>query len=180
MYIHTLHCGQFINGYFTCTCTVGGCIPGVQCTVVRLSMDILLAPALLEAVFQEYNALWLGYQWILYLHLHCWRLYPRSTMHCDMSLIQQYMKCGLICTVMHACILYWSKSRYYCRYMANNRGSGGCSVVAGEMCFLTLVLQIPAGVQSHHKIRLSGRGIPRLNGYGSGDHYVHIKIQIPK
>ena len=48
------------------------------------------------------------------------------------------------------------------------------------MCFLTPVLQIPAGVQSHHKIRLSGRGIPRLNGYGSGDHYVHIKIQIPK
>ena len=43
----------------------------VQCTVVRLSMDIVLAPALLEAVFQEYTALWLGYQWILYLHLHC-------------------------------------------------------------------------------------------------------------
>ena len=29
----------------------------VQCTVVRLSVDILLAHALLEAVFQKYNAL---------------------------------------------------------------------------------------------------------------------------
>ncbi|XP_065884980.1 dnaJ homolog subfamily A member 3, mitochondrial-like isoform X2 [Dysidea avara] len=41
-------------------------------------------------------------------------------------------------------------------------------------------LKIPAGVQSHHRIRLSGRGIPKLNRYGSGDHYVHVKIAIPK
>lgn len=41
-------------------------------------------------------------------------------------------------------------------------------------------LQIPAGVQSHHRIRLSGRGIPKLNHYGNGDHYVNIKIATPK
>ena len=40
--------------------------------------------------------------------------------------------------------------------------------------------QVPAGVQSHHKIKLADRGIPRLNGYGNGDHFVHIKIRIPK
>ena len=39
---------------------------------------------------------------------------------------------------------------------------------------------IPAGVQSHHKIRLTGRGIPRINGTGKGDHYLHVKISIPK
>lgn len=36
-------------------------------------------------------------------------------------------------------------------------------------------------MQSHHTIRLRGRGIPRLNGGGGkGDHLVHIKIKIPK
>lgn len=43
-----------------------------------------------------------------------------------------------------------------------------------------IVVKIPKGVQSHHRIRLSGRGIPRLNSFGTGDHYVHIKIRIPK
>ena len=41
-------------------------------------------------------------------------------------------------------------------------------------------LQIPAGVQSHHRIRLAGRGITRLDGNGIGDHYVHLKIKVPK
>lgn len=40
--------------------------------------------------------------------------------------------------------------------------------------------QIPAGVQSHHRIRLAGRGITRLDGNGLGDHYVHLKIRVPK
>ncbi|XP_019850859.1 PREDICTED: dnaJ homolog subfamily A member 3, mitochondrial-like isoform X1 [Amphimedon queenslandica] len=44
----------------------------------------------------------------------------------------------------------------------------------------TLDLKIPAGIQSHHRLRLSGRGIPRLNGYGNGDHYIHIRIKVPK
>lgn len=41
-------------------------------------------------------------------------------------------------------------------------------------------LQIPAGVQSDQKIRLSGKGIARFSGYGFGDHYVHVKVKIPK
>ncbi|XP_064404776.1 dnaJ homolog subfamily A member 3, mitochondrial-like isoform X2 [Halichondria panicea] len=43
-----------------------------------------------------------------------------------------------------------------------------------------IMLKIPAGVQSHHRIKLTNRGIPQLNGYGKGDHYVHVKISIPK
>lgn len=44
----------------------------------------------------------------------------------------------------------------------------------------TLNLTIPAGIQTDQRIRLSGKGIPRVSGYGYGDHYVHIKIKIPK
>ncbi|XP_038055184.1 dnaJ homolog subfamily A member 3, mitochondrial-like isoform X2 [Patiria miniata] len=40
-------------------------------------------------------------------------------------------------------------------------------------------LSIPGGTQSHTRIRLPGKGISRVNGYGYGDHYVHIKIQVP-
>nr|XP_022327662.1 protein tumorous imaginal discs, mitochondrial-like isoform X1 [Crassostrea virginica]XP_022327788.1 protein tumorous imaginal discs, mitochondrial-like isoform X1 [Crassostrea virginica] len=41
-------------------------------------------------------------------------------------------------------------------------------------------LKIPAGTQSHDRIRVSGKGISRVNSYGYGDHYVHFKIKIPK
>eukprot|EP00794_Sanderia_malayensis_P006778 gene6778-7541_t len=41
-------------------------------------------------------------------------------------------------------------------------------------------LKVPPGTQSHQQFRMTGRGIPRLNGYGKGDHYVHVKIYIPK
>lgn len=41
-------------------------------------------------------------------------------------------------------------------------------------------LQIPPGIQTDQKIRLAGKGIPRLNSFGYGDHYVHIKMKIPK
>uniref|UniRef100_A0A3B3DB73 DnaJ homolog subfamily A member 3, mitochondrial n=1 Tax=Oryzias melastigma TaxID=30732 RepID=A0A3B3DB73_ORYME len=44
----------------------------------------------------------------------------------------------------------------------------------------TLNLSIPAGIQSDHRIRLSGKGIARVSGYGFGDHYIHVKIKIPK
>ncbi|XP_071480431.1 dnaJ homolog subfamily A member 3, mitochondrial-like [Diadema antillarum] len=43
----------------------------------------------------------------------------------------------------------------------------------------TITLDIPAGTQSHARIRLPGKGISRVNGYGYGDHYVHVKIKIP-
>ncbi|KAK2833451.1 hypothetical protein Q5P01_017340 [Channa striata] len=44
----------------------------------------------------------------------------------------------------------------------------------------TLNLSIPAGIQTDHRIRLTGKGIARVSGYGFGDHYVHVKIKVPK
>lgn len=44
----------------------------------------------------------------------------------------------------------------------------------------TLNLSIPAGIQTDQRIRLSGKGIARISGYGFGDHYVHVKIKVPK
>lgn len=41
-------------------------------------------------------------------------------------------------------------------------------------------MTIPAGIQTDQKIRLTGKGIPRINSYGYGDHYIHIKIRVPK
>ncbi|KAF1379512.1 hypothetical protein PFLUV_G00176810 [Perca fluviatilis] len=44
----------------------------------------------------------------------------------------------------------------------------------------TLNLSIPAGIQIDQRIRLSGKGIARLSGHGFGDHYVHVKIKVPR
>uniref|UniRef100_A0A8D3B1E1 DnaJ heat shock protein family (Hsp40) member A3a n=1 Tax=Scophthalmus maximus TaxID=52904 RepID=A0A8D3B1E1_SCOMX len=44
----------------------------------------------------------------------------------------------------------------------------------------TLNLSIPAGIQTDQRIRLSGKGIARVSSYGFGDHYVHVKIKVPK
>lgn len=41
-------------------------------------------------------------------------------------------------------------------------------------------LRIPAGTQSNTIIRLSGKGVPRISGSGRGDHYVQVKVVVPK
>ncbi|XP_067944803.1 protein tumorous imaginal discs, mitochondrial-like isoform X2 [Watersipora subatra] len=41
-------------------------------------------------------------------------------------------------------------------------------------------VKIPPGTNSHHRIRLPGKGVKRVNSYGSGDHYIHIKVEVPK
>ncbi|XP_064541757.1 protein tumorous imaginal discs, mitochondrial isoform X2 [Drosophila montana] len=41
-------------------------------------------------------------------------------------------------------------------------------------------LNIEPGTSSHRKIALRGKGLKRVNAHGHGDHYVHIKIEIPK
>jgi DnaJ-class molecular chaperone len=41
-------------------------------------------------------------------------------------------------------------------------------------------LRIPSGTQPETLVRLSGRGVPRLQGSGRGDHYVKLKIVVPK
>lgn len=44
-----------------------------------------------------------------------------------------------------------------------------------------LLLQISAGTSSHTRIRLSDKGLKKVNTTSSyGDHYVHIKVKIPK
>ncbi|XP_053689859.1 protein tumorous imaginal discs, mitochondrial-like isoform X2 [Sabethes cyaneus] len=40
-------------------------------------------------------------------------------------------------------------------------------------------IQIVPGTSSHTRITLKGKGLKRVNSYGTGDHYVHLKIQIP-
>uniref|UniRef100_H3CB62 DnaJ heat shock protein family (Hsp40) member A3b n=1 Tax=Tetraodon nigroviridis TaxID=99883 RepID=H3CB62_TETNG len=39
---------------------------------------------------------------------------------------------------------------------------------------------IPAGCQGDQVIRLQGKGIRKMDSYSYGDHYVHIKIRVPK
>ena len=41
-------------------------------------------------------------------------------------------------------------------------------------------LKIPSGTQPNTVIRLSQKGIPHVRGTGKGDHYVQIKITVPK
>ncbi len=41
-------------------------------------------------------------------------------------------------------------------------------------------IKIPSGTQPGTLIRLSGKGMPRLRSSGRGDHYVKIKIVVPK
>ena len=41
-------------------------------------------------------------------------------------------------------------------------------------------IEIKPGTQPDDTIRIPEAGMPRLNGYGRGDHIVHIKVTIPK
>jgi curved DNA-binding protein len=41
-------------------------------------------------------------------------------------------------------------------------------------------IKIPAGTQSHSRIRLKGFGLPRLQGGGKGDEYVRVIVRVPK
>lgn len=43
-----------------------------------------------------------------------------------------------------------------------------------------LTVDINPGTSSHERIRLPGKGVKRMDSYGRGDHYVHIKIQVPE
>lgn len=41
-------------------------------------------------------------------------------------------------------------------------------------------VKIPEGTESGQLIRLKAKGIPEVNGRGRGDHYVKVKIKVPK
>ncbi|HUQ85653.1 MAG TPA: DnaJ C-terminal domain-containing protein [Candidatus Limnocylindrales bacterium] len=58
------------------------------------------------------------------------------------------------------------------------------AALGGEMPIETIdgevKIRIPAGTQPETVIRLAGRGVKHVQGSGKGDHYVRIKITIPK
>lgn len=54
---------------------------------------------------------------------------------------------------------------------------GGAIRVQGV--YEDLTVDIPPGTQSHTRIRLNGKGLRRVNAYGHGDHYIHVKIKPP-
>ena len=41
-------------------------------------------------------------------------------------------------------------------------------------------VKVPAGTQSHTKMRLKGLGIPHFRGEGKGDEYVKVIVKVPK
>jgi len=41
-------------------------------------------------------------------------------------------------------------------------------------------LVIPPGTNSHQRFQFPGKGIKKVNSYGYGDHYVHVKISTPR
>ena len=41
-------------------------------------------------------------------------------------------------------------------------------------------VEIPAGIQSGTMLRLKGKGIPVLQGRGTGDMYLRVVVEIPK
>ncbi|XP_049577838.1 dnaJ homolog subfamily A member 3, mitochondrial isoform X1 [Syngnathus scovelli] len=55
---------------------------------------------------------------------------------------------------------------------------GGTATAQG--LYETISIAIPAGCQADQVIRLQGKGIRKMNSYSYGDHYVHIKIRVPK
>ncbi len=41
-------------------------------------------------------------------------------------------------------------------------------------------VHVESGTQQDDVIRLRGKGLPRLDGHGQGDHYVHVRIAVPR
>ncbi|XP_012261563.1 protein tumorous imaginal discs, mitochondrial-like isoform X2 [Athalia rosae] len=79
------------------------------------------------------------------------------------------------------------KSKYFRRDGADVHTSAEISlaqaVLGGsirvEGVYEDQTIQIRPGTPSHTKIRLSGKGLKKVNSLGYGDHYVEIKIAIP-
>src|SRR5699024_4311714 len=41
-------------------------------------------------------------------------------------------------------------------------------------------IEIEPGTNSHFVVKLEAKGLKKSTGFGYGDHYVHLKIEIPK
>jgi DnaJ-class molecular chaperone len=54
-------------------------------------------------------------------------------------------------------------------------------VMIWRVCLLTrhLGFQLAPRTQHGQSARLPGRGMPRVQGSGAGDHYVHYEIELP-
>lgn len=55
----------------------------------------------------------------------------------------------------------------------------------GDVVFVQTIdgevkLRVPSGTQPDTVIRLKSRGVPHLRGSGRGDHYVRVKVTVPK
>uniref|UniRef100_A0A3Q3K796 DnaJ homolog subfamily A member 3, mitochondrial n=1 Tax=Monopterus albus TaxID=43700 RepID=A0A3Q3K796_MONAL len=55
---------------------------------------------------------------------------------------------------------------------------GGTATTQG--LYESISIMIPPSCQADQVIRLQGKGIRRMNSYSYGDHYVNIKIRVPK
>jgi molecular chaperone DnaJ len=57
------------------------------------------------------------------------------------------------------------------------------SMLGGEVTIETIhgteKVRIPEGTQPGSVLRLSDLGVPRTNSLGSGDHYAHVKVNLP-
>lgn len=49
-----------------------------------------------------------------------------------------------------------------------------------EGLYEDLNVNISPGTSSHARIRIPQKGVKRMDSYGRGDHYVHVKIQVPE
>ncbi|GIY77820.1 protein tumorous imaginal discs, mitochondrial [Caerostris extrusa] len=81
-----------------------------------------------------------------------------------------------------------SKSNYFRRDGADIHSDVSISLsqallggtVKSQGLYEDLAVKISPGTSSHTKIRLEGKGIKRVSSYGYGDHFINIKIDIPK
>ncbi|XP_070683619.1 dnaJ homolog subfamily A member 3, mitochondrial-like isoform X2 [Pempheris klunzingeri] len=55
---------------------------------------------------------------------------------------------------------------------------GGTATAQG--LYETISIVIPPSCQTDQVIRLQEKGIRKMNSYSKGDHYIHIKIKVPK
>mgnify|MGYP001080071572 CR=1 FL=1 len=55
-------------------------------------------------------------------------------------------------------------------------GKVSITLLSGKKIFL----KVPTGTSSGKVIRISGKGLPRLSGYGYGNLYVEVNVNVPK
>ena len=56
-------------------------------------------------------------------------------------------------------------------------------VMGGDITVRTVDGEVPCkvaqGTQSGTRVRIKGKGVPRLNGVGRGDHFVTLNVDVP-